>query len=191
MRDANLVNLEPATDADVPAIAALMNAAYRGAGGAPGWATEVGYIAGDRTTAALLRADLAAKREAAFLIWRDPPEPMLKGCVWLEPLGDGAWYLGSLAVAPGLQEGGLGRALLSAAEGWTRERGGERIRMSVVNVRDGLIAWYLRRGYHDTGETEDFPYGDNRFGTPLRDDLCFVVLEKDLGEAGDIRSDAG
>ncbi len=183
MRDSNLVNLEPATDADVPAIVALMNAAYRGTGASVGWNTEVGHIAGDRTTAPLLRADLVAKPQAAFLIWRDPPEPTLKGCVWLEPLGDGVWYLGSLAVAPGLQEGGLGRALLFAAEQWVRERGGERIRMSVVNVRDGLIAWYLRRGYHNTGESEDFPYGDNRFGTPLRDDLCFVVLEKVLGAA--------
>ena len=52
--------------------------------------------------------------------------------------------------------------------------------MTVVNVRDVLIAWYLRRGYHETGETEPFPYGDDRFGIPQRDDLCFVVLEKDL-----------
>jgi ribosomal protein S18 acetylase RimI-like enzyme len=181
MANLDTVNLAPAADADVPAIVALMNAAYRGAGAAPGWSTEVGHIAGDRTTAPLLRADLAAKPQAVFLVWRDASDTMLKGCVWLEPLGDGAWYLGSLAVAPRLQEGGLGRALLCAAEQWVRERGGQRVRMSVVNVRDGLIAWYLRRGYRDTGETEDFPYGDNRFGTPLRDDLRFVVLEKELG----------
>lgn len=52
--------------------------------------------------------------------------------------------------------------------------------MTVVNVRDTLIAWYIRRGYFLTGETEPFPYDDNRFGTPLRDDLAFVVLEKVL-----------
>jgi hypothetical protein len=52
--------------------------------------------------------------------------------------------------------------------------------MHVVNVRDALIAWCLRRGAHKTGETEPFPYGDNRFGVPLRDDLSFLVLEKDL-----------
>jgi hypothetical protein len=48
------------------------------------------------------------------------------------------------------------------------------------DVRDALIAWYLRRGYHKTGETEPFPYGDDRFGAPLRDDLSFLVLDKDL-----------
>jgi hypothetical protein len=52
--------------------------------------------------------------------------------------------------------------------------------MTVVNVREALIAWYRRRGYHETGETNPFPYGDDRFGTPQRDDLSFVVLEKDL-----------
>ncbi len=38
--------------------------------------------------------------------------------------------------------------------------------MTVVNVREALIAWYERRGYQRTGETRPFPYGDNRYGTP-------------------------
>lgn len=53
-----------------------------------------------------------------------------------------------------------------------------RIRMSVLNVRHTLIAWYQRRGYAPTGETQPFPYGEERFGRPLRDDLHFVILEK-------------
>ena len=52
--------------------------------------------------------------------------------------------------------------------------------MTVINVRDTLIAWYVRRGYALTGETEPFPYGDNRFGIPRRDDLHSVVLRKRL-----------
>jgi hypothetical protein len=52
--------------------------------------------------------------------------------------------------------------------------------MTVVNVRDTLIAWYVRRGYTLTGETEPFPYGDIRFGVPRRDDLHFVILRKRL-----------
>ncbi len=36
------------------------------------------------------------------------------------------------------------------------------------------------RGYLPTGETRPFPYGDERFGIPRRDDLVFVVLEKRL-----------
>ena len=59
------------------------------------------------------------------------------------------------------------------------EWGGKRIRTHVVTIRDALIAWYVRRGPHKTGETEPFPYRDDRFGAPLRDDLSFLVLEKD------------
>jgi DNA-binding MarR family transcriptional regulator len=172
--------LVPANDDDVPHIVALMNRAYRGSGPSAGWTTEAGYIAGERTTERHLRADLAASPEASLLTWREQRDGTLKGCVWLEPLGDCKWYLGSLTVDPQRQNGGLGQALLFSAEQWVRERAGTRIRMTVVNVRETLIAWYLRHGYHKTGETEPFPDDDNRFGTPLRDDLCFVVLEKDL-----------
>ena len=167
-------------DDELPAVVALINRAYRGAGVATHWTTEVGYITGDRTTKALLRAELDAKPRACLLKWQDAQGGPMRGCVWLEPLGDDVWYLGSLAVDPAQQNDGLGRTLLSAAEDWARERGAKRIRMTVVNVRSALIAWYVRRGYHDTGGTEPFPYDDDRFGVPLRDDLHFVVLEKDL-----------
>ena len=85
-----------------------------------------------------------------------------------------------MTVRPDLQNRQLGRALLAAAEDFAKERGARRIHMTMVHVRETLIAWYLRRGYALTGETEPFPYGDERFGRPLRDDLHFVVLEKDL-----------
>ena len=174
--------LVPATDADVPHIVALMNRAYRGHATALAWTTEHGYITGDRTTEALLRDDMATAPEASLMLWRNPDDGALKGCVWLQPLGGEVWYLGSLAVDPDRQNGGLGKALLDAAEQWIAAQGGRRVRMTVVNVRAGLIAWYERRGYRATGETNPFPYGDNRFGVPQRDDLCFVVLEKDLVE---------
>jgi ribosomal protein S18 acetylase RimI-like enzyme len=169
----------PATDADVPAIVTLMNRAYRGAGAA-GWSTQESYLSGDRITEDILRADLLAKPQASLLKWEDPEGGSLLGCVWIEAIDLDVWYLGSLATDPTLQNSGLGRTLLLAAELWVRERGGKRIRMNVVNVRDALIAWYVRRGYRKTGETEPFPYGDDRYGAPLRDDLSFLVLEKDL-----------
>ncbi len=170
----------PITDDDIPAVAKLMNRAYRGAGGTRGWAVETDYLAGDRTTTEVLRADLTAAPAASVLKWVDGPAESFSGCVWLEPLGDDVWYLGSFAIEPDRQNGGLGRIMLAAAEDWARQRGGRRMRLTVINLRDALIAWYLRRGYHKTGETDPFPYGDDRFGAPLRDDLCFVVLEKDL-----------
>ena len=52
--------------------------------------------------------------------------------------------------------------------------------MTVIDIRDELIAFYERRGYRRTGVLKPFPYGDARFGLPTRDDLRFEVLEKDL-----------
>jgi hypothetical protein len=52
--------------------------------------------------------------------------------------------------------------------------------MTVINVREALLAWHVRRGYAPTGETEPFPHGDERFGLPRRDELNFLVLRKRL-----------
>jgi ribosomal protein S18 acetylase RimI-like enzyme len=166
---------EPAAEADLPAVVDLANLAFRGA---EGWNVESDYISGDRLSEPLLRADLAAKPDAHLLVHREGG--ILLGTVLLEPLADGAWYLGLLTVRPDLQTRQLGRRLLAAAEDFARARGGRCIRMRVVNVRETLIAWYERRGYALTGESEPFPYGDDRFGRPLRDDLAFVVLERSL-----------
>ena len=166
--------LTAAKAADVPAIAALINLAYRGAELDGGWTTEVELFQGNRTSEEFLREDIEANAEASLLVWR-LPDGVLLGCVWLEPEDDSIWYLGSLSIEPRQQDQGLGRELLAAAEDWVRKRGGREIRMTVVNVRDALINWYMRRGYALTGETEPFPYGNNRFGIPKRDDLHFVV----------------
>lgn len=172
--------LEHAAEADYPEIIDLVNAAYRGRGAVASWNIETGIIAGTRLTDTLLREDLAAKPQAHFLVHRDLESRAIIGTVWLEPVGNGAWYLGLFTVSPALQKQHLGRALLSAAEEFAKSHGAGSIRMGVLSVRDTLIAWYERRGYARTGETEPYPYGDNRFGTPLREDLEFIILHKQL-----------
>ena len=170
------MTLERVTEADLEEVVALINLAYRGSGG--GWATERQYIEGERTTVPLLRADLEATPEAHLLMWREKADGALLGSVWLEPSENGAWYLGLLSVRPDMQQRQLGRRLLGAAEEFAKQQGARRIRMTVIQVRDKLIAWYERRGYRLTAERAPFPYGDERFGRPLRDDLEFVMLEK-------------
>jgi ribosomal protein S18 acetylase RimI-like enzyme len=174
------LTLRPASPTDLPTLAKLMNTAYRGTGPDASWNTEARYLDGDRTSEAALKEDLAAKPESVLLVAEEDSQPPIRGCVWLEPQLDTTWYLGSLTVDPTLQKSGLGRTLLALSEQWAEERGARAIEMHVINVRDTLIAWYERRGYRMTGKTSPFPYGDNRFGTPLRDDLSFVVLEKQL-----------
>lgn len=169
-----------AAPADIPAVVDLVNLSYRSAptGDGRSWTTEYEYIAGDRITAAMLEADIAANAQARLMLWRQ--DGRLLGCVWLEPAAGETWYLGMLTVHPQTQAQGAGRRLLEAAEAEAKAQGARRIRMTVVNVREGLIAWYRRRGYAPTGET--LPFADDlRFGTPTRDDLSFVVLERALG----------
>ena len=115
-----------------------------------------------------------------LLTHRDESDATLLGTVRLDPGRDGVWHLALLTVRPDLQKKQLGRSLLAAAEEFAKELGASTISMTVLHVRDVLIAWYERRGYSRTGETRPFPYHDKRFGTPLRDDLHFVVLEKKI-----------
>lgn len=173
--------LKQAVEADYEAIVELANVAYRGrAGEVASWNIETGIVEGQRLNDSLLRDELAAKPDGFLLTYRDEPGGPLLGTVWLNPEAGGAWYLGLFTVRPDLQNRGLGRALLGAAEAFAKEHGGLRIRMTVLHVREALIEWYQRRGYRLTGETEPFPYGDERFGKPVREDLHFLVLEKEL-----------
>lgn len=172
--------LTPAVEADYGEIIELANWAYRGTGPGASWNMEAGVLEGQRLNESLMREDLAARPLGHLLTYREEAGGVLLGTAWLDPRADGAWYLGLFMVRPDQQNRLLGRKLLAAAERFAWERGGRRIRMTVLHVRDTLIAWYERRGYAATGEMEPFPYGDDRFGRPLRDDLHFLVFEKEL-----------
>ncbi len=173
--------IAPAADSDLEAVADLVNSAYRGESSRAGWTTEADYLDGQRTDAASLRRDLAENAAALILTLRDAPDAPIIGTVWLERDSPEAWYLGMLTVKPDLQARQLGRAMLAAAEAYVAERGGARIEMTVVSIRDTLIAWYERRGYARTGETRPFPYDNELFGVPKVEGLVFVVLEKKVG----------
>lgn len=167
-----------ATSADVAAIVALVESAYRGNASRAGWTTEADLLDGQRTDRAGVLGLIEGTR-SRILLAHDEGE--LVGSVLLEDEGDKA-YIGMFAVRPGLQSRGLGSALLGEAERVAREELHRDVaRMTVIAQRSELIAWYERRGYAQTGEREEFPYGNERFGKPRRNDLYFVVLEKRLG----------
>lgn len=171
------MNLQLATTPDLPEIVVLTNLAFRGE---VGWTLESRYIQGERISLETLKENIAEHPEALVMIWRDEKDGTLLGSVWLQPRQADAWYMGLLAVRPEMQGQQLGRRMLEASEEAIRQRGAKRIRISVVNVRERLTTWYERRGYVRTGEKEPFPYGDDRVGKPLREDLEFVILEKAL-----------
>jgi N-acetylglutamate synthase-like GNAT family acetyltransferase len=169
------LNLARATSGELAEIVFLMNRSYRGE---QGWAVEQGYIEGERISLPDLKAELAAKPQMHLLVWRE--QKQLLGCVSLELLGDGVCYLGALTVEPTRQNAGAGRDLLAQAEDVARQWGANRMCLTVIWLREALIRWYERRGYVATGETLAFPYGDHRWGKPMRDDLYFRFFEKGL-----------
>ena len=166
-----------ATTADVPLLVELVTSAYRGESSRSGWTTEADLLEGNRIVPEVLLADIARPRSRILLAECDGT---LLGCAHVAE-EDGAGYFGMFAVRPGLQGGGMGRAILAEAERVAGEDWAlPLMRMTVIDLRTELIAWYERRGYQRTGQTRPFPATDPRFGLPLRDDLRFAVLEKEL-----------
>nr|WP_205709031.1 GNAT family N-acetyltransferase [Kineococcus siccus] len=164
-----------ATPADVDAVVALVESAYRGDTSRRGWTTEADLLDGRRTDAAGVAA-IVADPHAAVLLAEDADG--LLACCELRPAEAGA-YFGMFAVDPGRQGRGVGRRLLAHADAEAvRRHGAGALEMTVIVQRTDLIAWYLRLGFAATGERKPFPHGDERFGRPRRDDLEFVVLRR-------------
>lgn len=179
--------ISEATRADLDAVASLVNAAYRGDGARRGWTHEAGLVEGQRTDAGKLRDELDAPDPSTILILReaaDAPGAPPAACVMMQRFFDDAerlvCHLAMLTVAPDRQGRGLGAALIGEVERRAGAMGCRAVEMTVVHLRAELLAFYARRGYGPTGATKPFPYGDERFGRPLRDDLHFVVIEKAL-----------
>lgn len=178
-----------ANETDVDAIVALTESAYRGDASRAGWTTEADFLDGQRTDPQEVREILARADVRLLLAERPSTSPgqarELLACCLLERQmlrGVPSCYFGMFSVRPELQGAGVGRAMMAEAERMARDEWHcAQMCMTVIDIRDALIAWYERRGYRRTGETKPFPYGDERFGIPKRADLRFEWLVKPLG----------
>src|SRR4051812_49860387 len=97
-----MTELRSADGRDVPAIVALLNAAF---------AMERDFIDKDRTSAPEIERYMTT---GTFVI-ADGEDGALASCMYLERRGDRV-YLGMLAVNPSRQGSGLGRQMMAAAE---------------------------------------------------------------------------
>ena len=166
-----------ATLADLDALVELVTSAYRGDASRQGWTTEADFLEGNRIDRDVLARDIERPRSRVLVAERDG-EMIACAHVCEE---DGAGYFGMFSVSPSLQGGGIGKALLAESERIVRNEWNlSAMRMTVIDIREELIAFYERRGYARTGIKKPFPYGDPRYGIPTRDDLRFEVLEKTL-----------
>jgi len=171
------LSFRTAQPADIDPIVALVESAYRGDVSKQGWTTEADFLEGQRTDPDSVRGLLGKEGSRVLIAERNG---RMLACCHIERQGE-AGYFGMFSVSPTLQGGGVGKALLAEAERVAlNEWDCVRMEMTVIDIRDELVAWYERRGYRRTGVKKPFPYGDARFGIPKRDDLRFEILAKPL-----------
>jgi N-acetylglutamate synthase-like GNAT family acetyltransferase len=129
-------SLRVATDADVPAIARLINAAF---------VVERPIFDNDRIDDDGVR-DYMTKGK--FLVHEDPAKNLL-ACVYLEPnTTDARCYLGLLSIAPEHQGASLGHRILAQSENFARASGCHTIWLRTLSARvPPLRPYYERFGY--------------------------------------------
>lgn len=171
-----------ATPDDVAAVVEVVHAAYRGAPTASTWTTEAHLLGGQRVDADMVTTTLGdvGRRVIVGISGTDGTDSVVSCCEVSAPDRRGRSELGMFAVDPQRQSGGIGRQTLAEGERQASAWGAAAVELHVIDLRHELIEWYRRRGYAPTGESIPFPYGDERYGLPRRDDLCFAVLVKAL-----------
>lgn len=158
---------------DIASLNTLINSAYRGELSKKGWTTEAHLLEGGRTTENEL-FDIIQDASNTILKYSDNGK--IIGCVLLKVKAN-ELYLGMLTVSPDLQNSGIGKKLLKQAEVFAAAMRLPKIIMTVISVREELIAWYKRNGYVDTGAREPFQVSDV-FNPTTQEPLEFMVLEK-------------
>jgi len=162
-----------ATLQDIPALNTLINSAYRGETSKKGWTTEANLLEGKRTNEEELTETILNPKNT---ILKYTENDKIIGSVLLVEK-EHQLYLGMLTVSPELQNSGIGKKMLAEAENHAKSLGLSSIIMTVISVREELIAWYKRHGYVDTGEREAFP--ESEIHVRISDvPLEFIYLEK-------------
>lgn len=173
------VRFRTATTSDIPAVVEIVQSAYRGEASRSGWTTEADLIDGQRIDADMLAEVLERPGSVVLLAETD----RIVGCCELSSHDrlPGTAYFGMFAVDPRSQSAGVGRALMDEAERFAvTAMGAVRMHLVTIHLRTDMIEMYERRGFTLTGDVHPFPYGDERYGRPRRDDLQLVELGKGL-----------
>lgn len=164
-----------ATLADIPALNLLINSAYRGESSKKGWTTEADLLEGKRTTEEELTQTIQDPKNTILKFTENGK--IISSVLLVEK--EHQLYLGMLTVSPELQNSGIGRKMLAEAENHAKSLGLNAIIMTVISVREELIAWYKRNGYIDTGEREAFPQSEIHVNISEKP-LEFIYFEKKI-----------
>lgn len=167
--------IRPATIFDISELEKLVNSAFRGESSRQGWTTEADLLDGIRIDKLALQ-EMIDTPEAVILNYYGEEQTLI-GCVFLQKQ-ETKLYLGMLTVSPIHQNNEIGKQLMQAAESYALSNHCTSITMNVLNDREELTGWYLRQGFHLTGEQKKFP-ADTRLGIPKKK-LFFHTMQKDL-----------
>lgn len=191
------VFLRPALAADIAKLETLLNRSYLFE---EGWTNEKSLVGGIRTNVDELKSVIDDDQQHLFVYpqtdtaQQDGKETgEILGCINIGMEGNSA-YIGFFAVNPDLQGSGVGSAMLEEAEvlaqrylantditsaSLTPEQSAndQSIKMLVLNGRDKMLAYYQRRGYVCTGNTQAFSENDSE-GNPKQKALYFIEIEK-------------
>lgn len=160
------VTLRQATDRDLAQIMEVVNAAFE---------EEAFFVNRPRTHPAQLAEHL---RTGHFLLAQRSGEgqsSQLVASAYYETRGERG-YIGMLAVHPGHQRSGLGRAMMQAVERILRNSGCHIAEISVVNVRTALPPIYRKLGYREAGVVEPHEELRQKLTMPVQ----LIRMEKQL-----------
>jgi len=170
------LSFRKAVHSDAHTISELVNSAYRGESSRLGWTHEANLFDGQRTDAEEISRLIDAE-ESRILLCLHGSE--IIGSVHVKKIEGGA-YVGMLAVSPHRQGAGIGKRLMEKAELDAYEAWGcQNVSMTVITLRNELIAFYERRGYRRTGKMLTLP-SVPRSGTPKAERMQMEWLEKHI-----------
>jgi len=168
-----------ATETDAESIATLVNGSYFGEESNQGWTNQNGMVTGKKTSAESI-SNMMVNGKGVFLMFFGETDHILKGSIHLiYNQESNSAYLGMFSVRPDLQAQGYGKFILSTAENYAISNWHvDYIKLRVIMQRPELIAYYVRRGYSDTGFREPFPKENLKLTTLLRSDLNVGTMSK-------------
>ncbi len=185
------VFLRPALTTDIPALTVLINRCYLFE---EGWTSESELVGGIRTNQNEIQSVIEDDNQHFFVDSQTNSEHgtaetgELLGCINIGMEDDGA-YIGFFAVNPELQGSGVGSIMLEKAEilaqsYLTEQKERDKtvdkkpIKMLVLKGRDKMLAYYQRRGYVCTGNTQSFSNNDSKGSNSKDSELHFTEIAK-------------
>jgi uncharacterized repeat protein (TIGR04076 family) len=149
----NLARIVPLTATDIPVYGEVIRQSFATVAKDFGWTRE------NAPTFTAYRTDewFASKYTDGYMPFGCECNGEIFGFVSLGDMGGGVFELNNLAVLPAWRHLGYGKKLLDYCKAKTRECGGNKITIGIIEENAVLKDWYTANGFVHTG-TQKFPH---------------------------------